>query len=100
MWIDLVVPAAGCSNVCGAEIERFYGKTEVAVATAAAWRCDGYLRRRMRRCPCYGGGDGGGGGGGGGGGSGGGGNDAEPIRLKICAIIVFGKNNPSPPSAV
>ena len=31
----LVVPAAGCSNVCGAEIERFYGKTEVAVATAA-----------------------------------------------------------------
>ena len=32
----LVVPAAGCSNVCGAEIERFYGKTEVAVATADA----------------------------------------------------------------
>ena len=27
-------------------------------------------------------------------------NDAEPIRLKICAIIVFGKNNPSPPLAV
>ena len=31
----LVAPAAGGSNVCGAEIERFYGKTEVAVATAA-----------------------------------------------------------------